>query len=47
MNIFENCLGNDRITKLFENSAIEMFNKLQITSKNGGSKSNIKEVIKS
>lgn len=32
MNIFERCLKKDSITKLFEKSATEMFNKLQISN---------------
>jgi len=41
MTIFERCLKSENITKLFENSAKEMFSKLQIVSKNnknGGTK---------
>lgn len=34
MTIFERCLKKDNITKLFESSAKEMFNKLQLANKN-------------
>lgn len=34
MTIFEKCLKKDNITKLFESSAKEMFNKLQLANKN-------------
>lgn len=36
MTIFERCLKKDNITKLFESSAKEMFNKLQLANKNEG-----------
>ena len=38
MTIFERCLKKDNITKLFESSAKEMFNKLQLANKNEGQK---------
>ena len=38
MTIFEKCLKKDNITKLFESSAKEMFNKLQLANKNEGQK---------
>jgi len=38
MTIFERCLKKDNITKLFESSAKEMFNKLQLANKNDGQK---------
>ncbi len=38
MTIFERCLKKDNISKLFESSAKEMFNKLQLENKNEGQK---------
>ena len=38
MTTFERCLKNEKITQLFENSAKEMFNKLQIANKKTGGK---------
>ena len=40
---FEKCLKNEKTTKIFEESARSMFNKLQVASKNVGKKKNKKE----
>ena len=48
MNVFERCLKNDKITKVFEDCAKDMFDRLKITSKKGDNQNqkNSPEIVK-